>query len=74
MLAAIAWGGMAEQLPHAQLYLIPVMGVLFVAGRITFVIGYAAYPIARAYGMVLTVLPTILAYFWVLQHICLSKS
>ena len=67
VLAAIAWSGLAVQLPLAQLYLIPMMGVLFVAGRITFLIGYAIYPIARAYGMTLTALPTILAYVWLVM-------
>ncbi len=41
-----------------------MMGVLFLVGRITFAIGFAICPIARAYGMVLTVVPTIMAYVW----------
>jgi hypothetical protein len=43
---------------------IPVLAVVFFIGRITFFIGYLIHPIARAYGMVLTILPTLIAYAW----------
>jgi uncharacterized membrane protein YecN with MAPEG domain len=64
VLAAIAWGGLAMVLPHAQLALIPVLSVVFLIGRVTFFIGYLITPIGRAYGMVLTILPTYGAYLW----------
>ena len=53
---------------HASLAFIPAMAVLFVVGRITFWIGYLVFPIARAFGMVLTALPTIAAYLLLLKH------
>ncbi len=68
LLAAIAWLGLAVSVPHAALAFVPAMAGLFVAGRITFWIGYLLYPIARAFGMVLTALPTIAAYAWLVVH------
>jgi hypothetical protein len=64
ILAAIAWTGLALYLPNDRLAVIPVLAVVFFAGRITFFVGYLILPIARAYGMVLTILPTIIAYAW----------
>ena len=68
LLAAIAWLGLALAVPHAALALIPAMAGLFVAGRLLFWIGYLALPVARAFGMVLTALPTIAAYVWLVAH------
>ena len=62
--AAVAWVALAVTLPHQQLVLIPVMAVLFVVGRTAFWIGYLVYPMGRAFGMVLTALPTLAAYGW----------
>ncbi len=66
VLAAIAWLGLAVRVPHAGLALIPAMAALFVVGRVTFWAGYLVYPTARAFGMVMTALPTIVAYGWLL--------
>jgi hypothetical protein len=62
LLAAIAWGGLSQALPHHDLVLIPAMAALFLVGRLTFWIGYALHPMARTFGMTLTAFPTILAY------------
>lgn len=62
ILAAIAWLGLSQALPYDQLVLIPVMATLFFVGRATFWIGYALHPMARTFGMTLTVVPTIIAY------------
>jgi hypothetical protein len=62
ILAAIAWCGLSQVLPHSDLVLIPVMAALFFVGRLTFWIGYALHPMARTFGMTLTAVPTILAY------------
>ena len=64
ILAAIAWAGLAVVLPHAQLLLIPAMASLFAVGRATFWLGYLIAPAGRAFGMVLTALPTVGAYLW----------
>jgi hypothetical protein len=64
VLAAIAWVGLALALPRARLVVIPAMAALFVIGRLTFWIGYRINPLGRAFGMVLTVLPTLAAYVW----------
>jgi hypothetical protein len=64
ILAAIAWTGLALYLPDNLLPVIPVLAVVFFVGRITFFIGYLIQPIARAYGMVLTAFPTLIAYAW----------
>ena len=68
LLAAIAWLGLALAVPHAALALIPAMAGLFVAGRLLFWIGYLVLPIARAFGMVLTALPTLAAFAWLVAH------
>ena len=54
----------AVTVSHAALAFIPAMAALFVVGRVTFWVGYLVYPTARAFGMVLTGLPTIGAYGW----------
>jgi MAPEG family len=68
VLAAIAWAGLALALAHDELILIPAMAVLFAIGRVTFWIGYLLHPLARAFGMVLTALPTIAAFVWLAWH------
>lgn len=62
ILAAIAWLGLSQMLPHDQLVFIPAMAALFFIGRVTFWVGYALHPMARTFGMTLTVVPTIIAY------------
>jgi hypothetical protein len=61
VLAAIAWSGVALTVPHARLYLIPALALLFAVGRAAFWIGYLIHPMGRAFGMVLTSLPTLIA-------------
>jgi hypothetical protein len=68
VLACIAWINLAITLPIEQLTLIPAMASLFAVGRGAFWIGYLLHPMSRAFGMVLTVLPTIGAYVWLLWH------
>ncbi|MBP6012609.1 MAG: MAPEG family protein [Alphaproteobacteria bacterium] len=62
ILASIAWAGLAVALPHDDLTLIPGMAVLFAVGRVTFWAGYIVHPMARTFGMTLTVVPTIIAF------------
>jgi len=64
VLAAIAWCSLSLDLPLDQMYLIPAMAFAFVVGRATFWIGYLVHPMGRAFGMVVTILPTICAYVW----------
>ena len=64
ILAAIAWTGLALTLPVDRLGLIPAMAVLFAAGRLSFWVGYRFHPLGRAFGFVLTALPTLGAYAW----------
>ena len=45
---------LATVLRAAELVLIPLMVLLFLVGRVTFAIGYARSPIARAFGMAVT--------------------
>ena len=67
-LAAIVWANFSIAIDRDALVLIPAMSALFVVGRITFWIGYLINPIARAFGMVLTALPTLVAIIWLLVH------
>jgi MAPEG family len=62
ILAAIAWLGLAVVMPQDQLYLIAGMAILFAVGRASFWIGYLVHPMARTFGMTLTVIPTIIAF------------
>jgi hypothetical protein len=64
VLACIAWASLAIVLPTAQLLLLPAMATLFVIGRGAFWIGYLLHPMGRAFGMALTVLPTLASYGW----------
>jgi hypothetical protein len=64
LLACIAWANLATTLPISNVDLIPAMATLFAVGRVTFWIGYLIHPIGRAFGMVLTVAPTIAVYVW----------
>ena len=66
VLAALSWTGLALVLPAERLYLIPAMAVAFVVGRATFWVGYLIHPMGRAFGMVVTRLPTACAYIWLL--------
>jgi hypothetical protein len=69
LLAAIAWAGLALKLPSEMLFVIPMLAVVFFMGRLLFFAGYLITPMARAYGMVLTILPTIIAYGWLLWRL-----
>lgn len=64
VLAAFAWLGLSLALPVGELIVIPAMAVLFTVGRVTFWLGYMLHPLARTFGMVMTVLPTLAAYGW----------
>jgi hypothetical protein len=68
LLACIAWAGLAIELPNAELLVIPAMAALFLVGRITFWIGYLLQPMGRSFGMVLTVVPTLVSYGWLICH------
>ncbi len=64
ILAAIALAGLSLALPGDRLYLVPAMAASFVVGRATFWIGYLISPMGRAFGMVVTIVPTICAFAW----------
>jgi hypothetical protein len=64
VLAAVAWSGLALTLRPQDLSLIPALAGLFVAGRITFWLGYLYAPWARAFGLGLTFYPTAVALVW----------
>ena len=64
ILAAIAWSGLALQLSHDRLTLIPALAILFLAARAIFWIGYLIAPWARALGFGLTFYPTVIAFVW----------
>jgi hypothetical protein len=69
VLAAIAWAAMAPILPRSELVLIAMAAFLFAFGRIAFWIGYLLHPLARAFGMVVTALPTLTSYAWLVRHV-----
>jgi MAPEG family protein len=68
VLACIAWAGLAISLSIPHLVVIPAMAALFAVGRCAFWIGYLIYPTGRAFGMVLTALPTAASYVWLGWH------
>lgn len=53
---------LATLLRESELVLIPLLVLLYLAGRATFAWGYARSPIARAFGMALTAAPIGFAY------------
>lgn len=68
ILACIAWASLATTLPVVSLVLLPAMATLFTIGRVAFWVGYLIHPMGRAFGMVLTVVPTIASYAWLLWN------
>ncbi|HEY3777790.1 MAG TPA: hypothetical protein VGL35_07005 [Rhizomicrobium sp.] len=64
LLVLIAWPGLSLALPQEHLTLVPAAAFLFGFGRLTFWLGYQLHPLARAFGMVLTAVPTVIAYVW----------
>lgn len=62
VLAVGAYFAYAATLGGAALSLIPVAVVLFVAGRVLFYRGYRRGVTGRAFGMTLTMMPTLLLY------------
>jgi hypothetical protein len=64
LLVVIAWPLLALWLPAPRLGLIPVLAVLFGAGRAAFWIGYRIAPWARAFGFALTFYPTVAVFVW----------
>lgn len=68
VLVLIAWPALAASVSHAQLAFLPALAGLFVAGRAAFWIGYLLLPTARAFGMTMTVLPTVIAYGWLVAR------
>lgn len=68
VLAGIAWFGLAIGLPHEKLNLIPLLAVLFTLGRFAFWLGYLIRPVARAFGLLVTFLPTCASYLWLLSR------
>lgn len=53
---------------------IAAMACLFALGRITFRGGYLLHPQARAFGMVLTALPTVVAYGWLVAELWRARG
>jgi hypothetical protein len=68
ILACIVWASLATSLPTVSLVLIPAMATLFAIGRLAFWVGYLIHPMGRAFGMVVTVVPTIASYAWLLWN------
>jgi hypothetical protein len=64
VLAVAAWLGLAVEEPGRAASAFPVLAALFVIGRLAFGFGYAITPWARAFGFVLTALPTAGLLFW----------
>ena len=68
VLAAVTWLNLSLVVNRENLLLIPAMACLFVVGRLTFWMGYLIRPVARAFGMILTALPTIGSILWLVLH------
>jgi hypothetical protein len=68
VLVLVAWPALAVTVAHAQLAFLPALAGLFVAGRVAFWVGYLLHPTARAFGMTMTVLPTAIAYGWLVAR------
>ena len=64
VLTLIAWAGLATAMPERAAIAFPVLAMLFVMGRISFLAGYLFTPCARAFGFVLTFVPNALILMW----------
>ncbi len=60
VLAGFAWLALAASWPDRTGTAVPLLATLFAVGRVTFWIGYRITPAARAFGFVLTHVPTVL--------------
>ena len=63
-IAVVAHLALATLVVGPALSLIPVAVLLFAIGRIAFLRGYPKGAGSRAFGMVVTMFPTVLAYLW----------
>jgi hypothetical protein len=68
VLAAVTWLNLSLVVSHENLVLVPAMVSLFVVGRLMFWLGYLIRPVARAFGMILTALPTVGSILWLILH------
>ncbi|XP_067664396.1 transmembrane protein 79-like [Haliotis asinina] len=68
VLSAVGQLMISMYLDDRQMKVIPVFVFLFVVGRITFWIGYTRSYIQRLFGMILTVVPTMLLYVVLLHY------
>ena len=59
-------------LPSNKMHMIAVFVALFVAGRLAFALGYRRYYVQRAFGFVLTFMPTVSVYIFCLY--CSAKD
>lgn len=66
VLAAFVWLSCAVVHPAVASILIPYLAWMFLIGRASFWIGYRISPPARAFGMALTVYPTVVTLIWTL--------
>lgn len=73
VLVALAWPALALMLPRPQLVALPVLALLFVAGRTAFWIGYRRAGWARAFGFALTFYPTVAIYLWLLWQLATNR-
>jgi hypothetical protein len=72
VIAAGAYLAFATLVSAASLSLVPSAVILFSIGRVTFLRGYPEGAGARAFGMVVTVLPTMLAYIFCIGAVIAS--
>lgn len=68
-IAIVAHLALATLIAGSPLSLVPPAVLLFAIGRIAFLRGYPKGAGGRAFGMVLTMFPTILAYLWAIALI-----
>ena len=69
-MASIAFLALATLDGDAPLGFITGAVVLFAVGRVTFLRGYPHGATGRAFGMVTTALPTLIAFAWIIIDIC----
>ena len=60
LLAVVVYLCCAVKLPHERLFALPMAALMFLVGRIAFVVGYKHSSPGRCFGFTLTAMPTIL--------------
>lgn len=73
-LATVGLLALSVHLPPAEIGFVPTVALLFVLGRACFWLAYHINPLARAMGFVMTVVPTVGVYAYILWRLATQPA